>query len=203
VSWKWNENTVLNAIRQGNVQKQLNVIDELPQPADVRKVLDDRLQICRKPRSPRLILVEKVNDYEIYISIPDGKSDCDFIVWRYSPNLNPPVKIPKHDEDLGSIYVDLKKKDRKIDEYLINATFKLLRDRWSVNQIINNYFNDLSITLKEEIRKFLVTLKWIGLQEDANYPPPKYLGSKMTLAVYALLEAGFDPKKDIRKILRF
>jgi len=101
------------------------------------------------------------------------------------------------------MYVDLKKKDRKIDEYLINATFKLLRDRWSVNQIINNYFNDLSITLKEEIRKFLVTLKWIGLQEDANYPPPKYLGSKMTLAVYALLEAGFDPKKDIRKILRF
>jgi len=201
VSWKWEENTVLNAIRRG-VQKQLNVIDELPQPADVRNVLDDRLQICRN-RSPRLILVEKVDDYEIYISIPGGKSNCDFIVWRYSPNLNPPVKIPKHDEDLGSMYVDLKKKDPKINEYLINATIRLLRDRWSVNQIINHYFKDLSITLKEEIRKFLVTLKWIGLQEDVNYPPPKYLGSKMTLAVYALLEVGFDPKKDIRKILRF
>jgi hypothetical protein len=100
------------------------------------------------------------------------------------------------------MYVDLKKKDPKIYEYLVNATIKLLRDRWSVDQIINCYFNDLDVTLQKEIRKFLVTLKWVGLQEDVNYPPPKYLGSKMTLAVYALLEAGFD-LKDIRKTIRF
>lgn len=197
----WDENSVLNAIRQGNVQKQLNIINNLPPPANVRKVLDQHLKICQN-RSPRLILVEKVDDYEIYISIPDGKSDCDFIVWRYSPHLKPQVKIPKHDEDLGSMYVDLKKKDPKIYEYLVNATIKLLRDRWSVDQIINCYFNDLDVTLQKEIRKFLVTLKWVGLQEDVNYPPPKYLGSKMTLAVYALLEAGFD-LKDIRKTIRF
>jgi hydrogenase maturation factor len=60
----------------------------------------------------------------------------------------------------------------------------------------------LDTILQDELRKFLATLKWVGLQEDVNYPPPDYLGSKMTLAVYVLLEAGFDIS-EIRKIIRF
>jgi hypothetical protein len=35
----------------------------------------------------------------------------------------------------------------------------------------------------------------------SNYPPPK-LGSKMILAVLALIESGFEPK-DIRRVIRF
>jgi hypothetical protein len=123
------------------------------------------------------------------------------MVWRYSLNLSPQVKIPTHD-DLGKMFVELKRKHIVIDEYLINATIELLRDRWSINDIINHYFNALSDDLKFEIKKFLATLKWIGLQEDTNYPPPRYLGSKMTLAVYALLEIGFK-LSDLRRVIRF
>jgi hypothetical protein len=65
---------------------------------------------------------------------------------------------------------------------------------------MNRYFEKLSEELKRELEKFLHTLKWIGLQKDANYPPPK-LGSKMVLAVLALIEAGFEPK-DIRRVIR-
>jgi hypothetical protein len=177
-----------------------DIIDKLPPPENVRDELDAKLGVCRD-RSPRLILVERIDEYIVLIAIPDGKSECDFRVWRYSPNLIPQAKIPTHD-DLGKMFVELKRKHSTIDEYLINATIKLLRDRWSIDSIISHYFNALSDDLKFEIRMFLATLKWIGLQEDANYPFPKYLGSKMALAVYALLEAGFS-LSEIRRVIRF
>ena len=40
------------------------------------------------------------------------------------------------------------------------------------------------------------------MQEDVDYPPLKYMGSKMSLAVYALLEAGFQ-LFELRGIARF
>ncbi|MCS7130727.1 MAG: hypothetical protein NZ872_04840 [Archaeoglobaceae archaeon] len=55
--------------------------------------------------------------------------------------------------------------------------------------------------LKREVFIFLSTLKWIALQEDVNYPPP-YLGSKYTLAVYILLDRGFE-MRDVRRMLKF
>ena len=55
---------------------------------------------------------------------------------------------------------------------------------------------------KLEVMKFLSTLKWIALEEDTNYPPPKYLGSKYALAVYALSEVGFS-MSEIRKTIKF
>ena len=96
----------------------------------------------------------------------------------------------------------MKGKHSVIDEHLINAVLKLLRDRWSVDSVIDYHFSTLSNDLKTEVKKFLATLKWVGLQEDTNYPPPKYLGSKMSLAVYALLEARFT-LSDIRRVIRF
>jgi len=47
----------------------------------------------------------------------------------------------------------------------------------------------------------LATLKWIALQEDINYPPKK-MGSKYALAVYALLEVGFT-MKEVRRVIKF
>ncbi|MCC6021913.1 MAG: hypothetical protein LM560_02185 [Desulfurococcaceae archaeon] len=196
----WNENEVLKALNEKRYINGVGIIDKLPPPGNVRNELDAKLGVCRD-RSPRLILVEKINDYMVLIAIPDSKTECDFRVWRYSPNLSPQVKIPTHD-DLGKMFAELKKKHSTIDEYLINATIRLLRDRWSIDNTINHYFNALSNDLKIEIKKFLATLKWIGLQEDTNYPPPKYLGSKMSLAVYALLEAGFTIS-EIRRVIRF
>jgi hypothetical protein len=123
------------------------------------------------------------------------------MVWRYSPKLKPQLKVPTHD-DLGKVFLELKKRHERIDEFLINATIRLLRDRISVNEIIQRYFKDLDDMLKSEIRKFLITLKWIGLQEDVNYPPPRYMGSKMSLAVYDLLEVGFS-LSDLRRVIRY
>jgi hypothetical protein len=196
----WSEGNVWDAINKNEYLRMVNVVDELPTPENVRSVLNERMGIC-KDRSPRIILVESIEDYMVFITIPDGKSECDFRVWRYSPKLEPKLKIPTHN-DQGALFLRLKSKHQLIDEYLINATIKLLKGRLSVSKIIQYYFEDLEDSLKNEIKKFLVTLKWIGLQEDVNYPPPKYIGSKMGLAVYALLEAGFQ-LSELRRVLRF
>ena len=55
------------------------VIDKLPPPGNVRSELDAKLGVCRD-RSPRLILVEKIDDYMVLIAIPDSKTECDFRV---------------------------------------------------------------------------------------------------------------------------
>ena len=196
----WNEVKVGEVVSHGKYLNMVNIIDELPRPEAVRVTLDNKIGICRD-RNPRVILVEIVGDYMVFIAIPDGKSDCDFMVWRYSPKLEPQLKVPTHD-DLGKVFLELKKRHELIDEFLINATIKLLKDRLSVNEIVQRYFKDLDDTLKSEIGRFLITLKWIGLQEDVNYPPPRYMGSKMSLAVYALLEAGFS-LSELRRVIRF
>lgn len=196
----WNEAKVWEVVSRGEYLKMVDVVDRLPEPNATRAELDSKIGICGN-RNPRVILVEVVEDYMIFIAIPGGKSDCDFIVWRYSPKLKPQLKVPTHD-DLGKVFLELKKKHEQIDEFLINATIRLLRDRFSVNEIIQRYFKDLDDMLKSEIKKFLITLKWIGLQEDVNYPPPRYMGSKMSLSVYALLEIGFS-LSELRRVIRY
>jgi hypothetical protein len=153
----WNEAKVGEAVSHGRYLNIVNIIDELPRPEAVRVALDNKIGICRD-RSPRIILVEVIGDYVVFIAIPDGKSDCDFMVWRCSPKLEPQLKIPTHG-DLGKVFLELKKRHKRIDEFLINATIKLLKDRLSVNKIIQRYFKDLDDTLKSESKKFLITLK--------------------------------------------
>lgn len=198
----WSAENVENIIKQGRFIDKVGSVDKLPQPQKVIRELDEKLSIC-KDRSSRLILVEKLGDYMVFIAVPAGKSDCDFIVWRYSPGLQgeQPLIIPSHDY-LGRKFIELKGKNEVIDEYLINATLRLVRDRMSISEIMQRYFAGLSTALKEEIEKFLITLKWVALQEDVNYPPPRYLGSKMVLSVFALLEVGFKPS-ELRRVIRF
>ena len=191
---------VLTLVEKGNYEKLTGVVQDLPKSEDVRDFLQEKLQIINKDNH-RLILVEEIGDYKLFIEITQEamKSDYDFIVWRFSPTYNPIIKRPSHN-DIAEVFLRLRTM-RDIEEYLINACFGLLRDRLSVGKVVNRYFEKLSEELKKELEKFLHTLKWIGLQEDANYPPPK-LGSKMVLAVLVLIEAGFEPK-DIRRIIRF
>lgn len=196
----WSEGEVLKVIEKKQYVNAIGVADPPPSPRQVRVELDRRLRIC-SDRSPRVVLVEYIDEYMVFITIPNGKSECDFRVWRYSPNLSPRVKIPTHD-DLGKMFIELKEMHDLINEYLVNVVIKLLRDRWSIERIVQYYFNNLSNSLKDEVKKFLSTLKWIGLQEDVNYPPPRYLGSRMTLAIYVLLEAGFN-LSEIRRVVRF
>ncbi|MGC9072523.1 MAG: hypothetical protein ACP5HK_07550, partial [Acidilobus sp.] len=90
--------------------------------------------------------------------------------------------------------------------YLINATIRYIRDRWPLNKPQNNvivhYFKYLNQNLLPEVMEFFLALKWVTLQEDANYPPPKYLVSLYTLSVFATLEVTGD-LKTLRKIIRF
>lgn len=172
---------------------------KLPPASNTRNELEDAFNIC-SDREFRLIVVENFRDYKILIQIPDGKSECDFYVW-YAKFVDEKVteyKVPSHD-DLAKWYSELKEFSKEVDEYLINAVIRLIRDRMSVEEIVEKYFAKLDKNIKLEIFKFLSTLKWISLQEDTNYPPPKHMGSKYTLAVYALLEAGFN-MSEIHKI---
>ena len=70
-----------------------------------------------------------------------------------------------------------------------------------MNTVIKRYFYNLHSNLINDVKKFLLTLKWIAIQEDANYPPPN-LGSIYSLSVYAILEITGDLTA-IRKIIRF
>lgn len=193
---------VLNLITRRSYFSLVNKLDNVMPRADrVRKELDTLLRLCSDREQPRLIEVERIDDYSIFICIPGQKSECDFVVWRYSLNLVPQLKIPTHD-DLGREFIRLKSLHRSLDRFLIEAIKTLIRDRRTIDEIMTMYFSELPESLQLEVRKFLVTLKWISLQEDINYPPPRYLGSKYALAVYLLLEGGFE-LKDVRKIIRF
>jgi hypothetical protein len=193
--------TVLTLVEKGNYENFIGVVQDLPKPEEVRDFLQETLQITNKDYH-RLILVEEIGDYKLFVEITQEamKGDYDFIIWRFSPTYNPIIKRPSHN-DIAEVFLGLRTMHPDIEEYLINACFRLLRDRLSVENVMNRYFEKLTKELKNELEKFLHTLKWIGLQEDANYPPPK-LGSKMVLAVLALIEAGFEPK-DIRRVIRF
>lgn len=192
---------VSTLVEKGNYKKLIGIVQDLPKPEEVRDFLQKTLQITNKDHH-RLILVEEIGDYKLFIEITQEaiKGDYDFIVWRFSPTCNPIIKRPSYN-DIAKVFLRLRNMHRDIKKYLINACCRLLRNRLSVENVMNIYFEKLSEELKKELEKFLHTLKWIGLQEDANYPPPK-LGSKMVLAVLALIEFGFDPK-DIRRIIRF
>jgi hypothetical protein len=153
-------------------------------------------------RDFRVLKVEDLGDYKVFIQIPGEKTEYDFLVWRVLFKDNEPVdlKIPSHD-DLGKMYLNLKKKHDAFKEELLNATIKFIRDRWSLNSVINKYFPNLEEELISELKRFLLTLKWIAVQEDANYPPPN-LGSIYSLSVYAILEITGD-LSTIRKIIKF
>jgi len=181
------------------------IVDPLPSPNDVRDILERHFKV-QSDRSFRVILVEDYGDYKVFIQIPDGKSEYDFYVWRALFENGKPVdvKVPTHD-DLATFYTQLKSKSEDLEEYLINAVIKLIHPsyRWGIPRITSRYFSNLDEELNRDVEKFLATLKWIALQEDANYPPRKRkMGSKYTLAVYALLEAGFT-MSDIRRVIRF
>jgi len=199
---KGNEEFVRNNIIAGNIINAIGILDPIPPRDDIRKALSKQ-PINIMNRNPRIIIVEDLGNYKIYIQIPGDKSEYDFFVWRaiFDENGNiRDLKIPTHD-DLGRLYLDLKKMSSILDEYLINATLRFIRDRWPLNRVLNSYFSKLSTDLINEVKKFLLTLKWIAIQEDANYPPPK-LGSLYALSVYAILEVVGDLSA-IRRVIRF
>jgi hypothetical protein len=206
-SWFKYKSDVMNALSKGSYENGVGIIvDPLPHPNDVRDVMEEKFKVYSN-RKLRVILVEDFGDYKVFIQIiPNGKSKYDFYVWRalFKNGKLEDLKVPSHD-DLGAFYNQLKTKNKEIEEYLINAVIKLIHTnyRWGIPEIISRYFRNLEEGLRREVEKFLATLKWIVLQEDVNYPPKeKKIGSKYTLAVYALLEAGFS-MSEIRRIIKF
>lgn len=192
---------ILNLITQKTYTNITEMVSKFMPKAEItREHLETLINVC-SDRKPRLMEVERVDDYNVFICIPGLKSKCDFVTWRYSPIMKPQLKIPTHD-DLGREFERLKKLHPSIEKHLIKSIKTLIRERHSIDDVLVNYFSDISQQHLLEVKKFLVTLKWISLQEDVNYPPPRYLGSKYALAIYVLLEGGFE-LKDVRKIIRF
>lgn len=168
----------------------------------VREMLAELFKIG-KDNTFRVIKVEEIGNYTVYIQVPGSKSSYDFFVWRaiFDKN-NIDIKIPSHD-DLGKMYLYLKNLSPLLDEHLINAVLRFIRDRKPLEEVIQRYFKELSNDrhIIDEVKKFLLTLKWIALQEDANYPPP-HLGSLYAFSVFAVLEVTKD-LSSVRKIIRF
>jgi len=201
--WKTYRPFIEDAILKGNfIDGSKFSPQKLPPPEFTRQKLDEVFKICCD-RTFRVILVEDFNDYKVFIQIPDGKSKCDFYVWyaKFISGRLIEVKVPTHD-DLAKWYNNLKNSSYEINEHMINAVLRLIRDREAVKNIVERYFKELNEEDKLNVTKFLSTLKWIALEEDVNFPPPKLMGSKYTLAVYALLEAGFTIS-EIRRVIKF
>lgn len=88
-----------------------------------------------------MIVVEDFGDYKVLIQVPDGKSECDFYVW-HAKFFNEKVidyKVPSHN-DLAKWYSKLKESSEEVDEYLINAVIRLIRDRLSVERNLRKIF---------------------------------------------------------------
>lgn len=192
---------VRSMIVRGEIVDATGIFDPIPPRERVRTELA-KPPINILDRTFRIIKVEDLDDYKVFIQIPGEKTEYDFFVWRaiFENGDLIDLKIPSHD-DLGKMYLDLKRRHEKLDEHLINASLRFIRDRWPLNTVIRRYFSDLQEDLVGYVKRFLLTLKWIAIQEDANYPPPN-LGSVYSLSVYAILEITGDLAA-IRKIIRF
>lgn len=166
----------------------------LPPASDVRCWLEEKFAITTN-RNFRVILVEDIGDYRVFIQVPDGKSESDFNVWYaiFQNDKLSDVSFPKHDY-MFKWYTEIKQNEKN----LLNYVERLIKNREAPENIIAQSKQDV----REKLHKFLSTLKWICLQEDANYPPPHKMGSKYTLAAYVLLDYGFEPY-EIRRLIRF
>ncbi len=200
---KEHEPRVLNAIVRKEYIDKTYLMNQMPS-INVREWLEQHFRIKDIRTQFRLFLVEDLGDFKVFIEVPNGKTEYDFNVWFciFKNNDEIILKIPTHDL-LGRWFIKLRQQSPCIEEYLINAILRLIRDRMPIGQVLKKYFTGLSSELYDEIHKFLSTLKWIAIQEDANYPPSQgNLGSRFSLAVYVLLEAGFE-LKDIRRVIKF
>ena len=196
---------VLQKISSGDFIDATGIYDPIPPRERMREELE-KPPIEILDRSFRVIKVEDLGDYKVFIQIPGEKTEYDFIVWRAiysSSGVLEDLRIPTH-VDLGKMYLELKRRSSVLSEYLLDSVLRFIRDRWPISRVIDHYFaGKLSNEeLLKELKKFLLTLKWIAIQEDVNYPPPRNLGSIYALSVYAILEITGDLSAPWR-IIRF
>jgi len=162
-------------------------------------------------------LLKILNGFKVFIQVPDGKKaygltkkeqelyggkdiTCDFNVWILEGESLNELILPTHDF-MFDWYIRLK--GEVPDNTLFSMVKALIRERKNYSEIVEEFLKGkVSKEIATEVEKFLATLKWIALQEDVNYKPPRGMGSKYTLAAYALLEAGFTPQ-EIRRLIRF
>jgi len=215
---------IINLYVNNRIPDKTNLFSNIMLEAEeARGILHSNLNICGEvgKRVFSVYIVEKLVDdqFIVLIQIPDGKKakpikvsdkikygldkesdvSCDFNVW-FIDKVSNQVILPTHDY-MFSWYIRLK---NSIDERVVYDMISLLiRDRINYPDILSHYYNMLkNESIKNELQKFLATLKWLTLEEDVNYQPPKYMGSKYMLAAYALLEMGFSPQ-EIRRLIRF
>ncbi len=204
------ERKIRDAIQKREVEEKVNECSKLmPASERAREILSKIFPLCGEigKREFKVFLVEEIGSFKVLIQIPDGKRalghprkefSCDYNVWILE---NGKLLLPTHDY-MFKWYKKLEDrlKNTNIDVYSLIEEMILKRTNYS--EIVRRYEGILSNEIINDMTKFLATLKWIALQEDINYKPPEYMGSKYTLAAYALLKMNFSPS-DIRKLLRF
>lgn len=212
---------IILAYLNGKIVDKVSICSSLmPSANNAREVLHKILSLCR-PRNSRefkVYLVEKIRGFKVLIQVPDSKKaygltrkeqltygvegeiTCDFNVWILEGEVLEKLILPTHDF-MFNWYDKLREKvPQGLMFYMVEA---LTRKRMNPSSIVKMFLSGKApANVLAEAEKFLATLKWIVLQEDVNYKPPKYMGSKYTLAAYALLEMGFTPQ-EIRRLIRF
>ena len=220
---------LLEAYKRKIIEKYVNneIIDLtiicsplMPSAGKAREILHKILNLCgpKGKREFKVYLVEKINGFKVFIQIPDSKTaygltkrerqlygvegeiTCDFNVWFLEGENPEELILPTHDF-MFNWYDKLRKNIAK--GLLFAMVEALIRRRMNPHSIVKTFLSSkVSKEILYETEKFLTTLKWIVLQEDVNYKPPRYMGSKYTLAAYALLEMGFT-QQEIRRLIRF
>ncbi len=125
--------------------------------------------------------VEQLSDgRRIVIVKPGGKQSYgriakeDFFVFIYKPEDNSLWQITHR-----QIFEDLEEKGKENPK----ATIEIIN---ALERVYNGEEPDLVITHKltnpagEDSEAILKAYKWIWGQEDVNYPPPKFIGRKMS-----------------------
>lgn len=199
--------------------------------SELHSILSEHgVRLCDEAgRRPFTVLkVEDLGDFFVLIQIPDSKKaggltrreatvlgiaglpldevTCDFNVWYVTLSGSGPSApiLPTHDH-MFNWYRRLRREleGRGAPVSMYELVRELVKERKNHDEIVASIRELVRDgRLLRDIERFLATLKWIALQEDVNYKAPRYLGSKYTLAAYALLDKGFDAQ-DIRRIVRF
>jgi len=104
---------VRRKIVEGEAIYATGIFDPIPPRGQIRSILA-KPPINILDRTFRVINVEDLGDYKVFIQIPGEKTDYDFFVWRalFENNDLADLRIPSH-ADLDKMYLNLKKKHER------------------------------------------------------------------------------------------
>gem|GEM_PF-1214990 len=160
--------------------------------------------------------VEQIAGFgDIYIQKPDTKTERDFNVWLIVDHTNYIGWRPEHPEIFEAFWW-LINEYPELQSEIFNAFRSVIVGYKEPDEILQekSELKNLTVQLSgKPARKFNISLapfeyllkaeKWLAIEEDANYPPPKKLGRRYPYACLILLNSkDFTPKEVTTVFLR-